>query len=187
MPATGYASELDVSSDALTPFEQAVVPHMDAAYTLARYLLRDEDEARDAVQDAYLRALTYFGGFRGGDGRAWLLAIVRNTCLTRHQRSRSAPIIAPFDEEIHTPEGEDAGPALGAVDVVPAESVREAVGQLPWEFREAVVLREVHGYSYKEIAEVAGVPVGTVMSRLARARQRLRDTLAPAIRRRTSA
>jgi RNA polymerase sigma-70 factor (ECF subfamily) len=186
MLATGRANEDEERSDAMTPFEQAVVPHMDAAYTLARYLLRDEDDARDAVQDAYLRALSYFGGFRGGDGRAWLLAIVRNTCRTRHQRARAGPVTASFDEEVHTPDGDDAGTALAQADHVPAESVREAVGQLPFEFREAVVLREVHGYSYKEIADVAGVPVGTVMSRLARARQRLRDALAPEIRRRTS-
>ena len=186
MVATGRANDDEVWADAVTPFEQAVVPHMDAAYTLARYLLRDEDEARDAVQDAYLRALSYFGGFRGGDGRAWLLAIVRNTCRTRYQRSRTGPVTASFDEELHSPEAEDAGTAPAHTDHVPAESVRDAVGALPFEFREAVVLREVHGYSYKEIAEVAGVPVGTVMSRLARARQRLRDALAPEIRRRTS-
>jgi RNA polymerase sigma-70 factor (ECF subfamily) len=186
MVAAGHANDDEVWADAMTPFEQAVVPHMDAAYTLARYLLRDEDEARDAVQDAYLRALSYFGGFHGGDGRAWLLTIVRNTCRTRYQRSRTGTLTASFDEELHSPEGEDAGAAPAHTDDVPAESVREAVGRLPFEFREAVVLREVHGYSYKEIADVAGVPVGTVMSRLARARQRLRDALAPEIRRRTA-
>jgi RNA polymerase sigma-70 factor, ECF subfamily len=186
MPATACAYVRAMPGGVVTPFEQAVVPHMDAAYTLARYLLRDEDEARDAVQDAYLRALSYFGGFRGGDGRAWLLTIVRNTCLTRHQRVRSAPATASFDEEVHTPDtAGDTSPA--AADLVPAESVREAVGRLPFEFREVVVLREVHGYSYKEIASVTGVPVGTVMSRLARARERLRNALAPEIRRRTSA
>ena len=180
------ADEGDGLAEAVTPFEQAMVPHLDAAYTLARYLLRDEDEARDAVQDAYLRALSYFSGFRGGDGRAWLLAIVRNTCRTRQQRSRTGPVTASFDEEVHTPEDTGPGMAPSQADHVPAESVRDAVGQLPFEYREAVVLREVHGYSYKEIAVVAGVPIGTVMSRLARARQRLRDALAPEIRRRTS-
>jgi RNA polymerase sigma factor (sigma-70 family) len=168
-----------VASDARTPFEQAVLPHLDAAYTLARYLLRDEDEARDAVQDAYLRALKYFRGFRGGDGRAWLLAIVRNTCHTRYQRSRATPITTPFDEELHTPDDAGVGAGSSDIDRIPAESVREAVERLPMEFREVVILREVHGYSYREIGEVVGVPVGTVMSRLSRARRRLRDALDP--------
>lgn len=172
--------------DMLTPFEQAVVPHLDAAYTLARYLLRDEDEARDAVQDAYLRALRYFHGFRGGDGRSWILAIVRNTCLTRHRRARTAPITTAFDDELHTPESADEGMTPPEAERVPVESVREAVERLPWDFREVVILREVHGYSYKAIGEVVGVPVGTVMSRLSRARGRLRDALAPAVRRRMS-
>jgi RNA polymerase sigma-70 factor (ECF subfamily) len=176
-----------VSGDTVTQFEQAVLPHLDAAYTLARYLLRDEDEARDAVQDAYLRALTYFQGFRGGDGRAWILAIVRNTCHTRHQRSRTAPITTSFEDEQHTPEATDDSAISADAERIPVESVREAVEQLPWDFREVVILREVHGYSYKEIGQVVGVPVGTVMSRLSRARRRLRDTLAPELRRRMSA
>jgi RNA polymerase sigma factor (sigma-70 family) len=176
-----------VPRDPVTPFEQAVLPHLDAAYTLARYLLRDEDDARDAVQDAYLRALTYFNGFRGGDSRAWILAIVRNTCYSRHQRSRTAPITTSFDDELHTPEATDESSGSTELERIPVETVREAVAGLPWEFREVVILREVHGYSYKEIGHVVGVPVGTVMSRLSRARRRLRDTLAPEVRRRMSA
>jgi RNA polymerase sigma-70 factor (ECF subfamily) len=163
--------------DTRTSFEQAVLPHLDAAYTLARYLLRDEDDAADAVQDAYLRALKYFGSFRGGDGRAWLLAIVRNTCHTRHQRARAAPLTTLFEEELHTPEVSDEDSLPLRAERVSANSVREAVARLPLEFREVVILRDVHGYSYKEIAQVVEAPVGTVMSRLSRARQRLRDAL----------
>src|ERR1700691_4542049 len=102
MPATGCAREREVPGIAMTPFEQAVVPHMDAAYSLARYLLRDEDEARDAVQDAYLRALTYFGGFRGGDGRAWLLTIVRNTCYDHLKQNGASGQNTDFDEAVHS-------------------------------------------------------------------------------------
>lgn len=166
-----------MSGETSTPFEQTMLPHLDAAYTLARYLLRDENDAADAVQDAYLRALKYFNSFRGGNGRAWLLAIVRNTCHTWHERSRATPMMTPFDDELHTPEpaDEDVGPLDGAR--VSPESVRQAVARLPLEFQEVVILRDVHGYSYKEIAQVVSAPVGTVMSRLARARQRLRATL----------
>lgn len=169
-----------VHTEPPSPFEQAVLPHLDAAYTLARYLLRDEEEARDAVQDTYLRALKYFGSFRGGDGRAWLLAIVRNTCHTRHQRMKTASLTTSFDEEFHTPEE-----ARDATETVPVESVREAVDGLPLEFREVVILREVQGYSYKEIGDMVGIPVGTVMSRLSRARERLRRALDPKVRRST--
>ncbi len=175
-----------MASDAQSPFEEQILPHLDAAYTLARYLLRDEEEARDAVQDAYLRALKYFGGFRGGDGRAWLLAIVRNTCHTRYSRARATPITTPFDDELHTPDEGDEGSGSSEMDRIPTESVREAVERLPLEFREVVILREVHGYAYREIAEVVGAPVGTVMSRLSRARQRLREILDPRAARRTS-
>jgi RNA polymerase sigma-70 factor (ECF subfamily) len=160
-------------------FEQMIVPHLDAAYTLARYLLRDGEDARDAVQDASLRAIKYVATFRGDDPRAWFMAIVRNTCHTRLTRRQRSDLTTAFDEEAHTPTddaGEDLPPALHHI---PPTSVRDAVDGLPIEFRETIILREIHGYSYSEIATVVGVPVGTVMSRLARARQRLRDALGP--------
>jgi RNA polymerase sigma-70 factor, ECF subfamily len=158
-------------------FEAAILPHLDAAYTLARYLTRDPHDAEDAVQDACLRALRYFDTFRGGDARAWLLAIVRNRCYTLRHRRRDASATV-FDEELHS----------GAVDAEPAdaaalrtsarESLEAALRRLPEEFREVIVLRELQGLSYKEISEVAGVPIGTVMSRLSRARERLQHALA---------
>lgn len=160
-------------------FEAAVLPHLDAAYTLARYLVRDRHDAEDAVQDAVLRALRHFDGFRGDDGRTWLLAIVRNACHTMlHRRGRDARA-TEFDEEVHSEAVDTEDPEAALLRGAAQESVHHAVDRLPDEFREVIVLRELQGLSYKEISVVAGVPIGTVMSRLARARQRLQRVLGP--------
>ena len=154
-------------------FNETVLPYLDAAYNLARYLLRDAHEAEDAVQESFVRAIRHFGGFRGVDGRAWLLAIVRNTCFTQLRRRRSGGEKVEFDEEVHAVTDDVSGPEADLARTIAAESVREGLGHLAVEFREVLVLRELEGLSYKEIAEVAGVPIGTVMSRLARARRQL--------------
>ena len=154
-----------------------MLPHLDAAYNLARYLLRDADRAQDAVQDSFLRAMTYFGGYRGGDSRAWLLAIVRNACFDQIERDRRRSGDAEFNEEIHVSDQAEPSPEATLRARVASETVERALEGLPPELREAVVLRELEGLSYKEIAHVAGVPVGTVMSRLARGRERLHRAL----------
>jgi RNA polymerase sigma-70 factor (ECF subfamily) len=154
-------------------FRECVLPYLDAAYNLARYLLRDPHEAEDAVQESFLRAIRHFDGFRGVDGRAWLLSIVRNTCFTQLQRRRSGHERVEFDEEVHSPQEEYSGPEADLTITTTAESVREGLNQLAVEYREVLVLRELEGLSYKEIAHVAGVPIGTVMSRLARGRKQL--------------
>jgi RNA polymerase sigma-70 factor (ECF subfamily) len=167
-------------------FEAAVLPHLDAAYNLARWLTRDEHAAEDMVQEAYLRALKFFGGFRGGDGKAWILAIVRNACFDWLKLRRAEDLHDTFDENIHgadmdSPAGhtENAAvnPETSAARSATAEWIRDALEHLPAEYREALVLRELEGLSYKEIASVAEVPIGTVMSRLARARKQLREQL----------
>ena len=165
----------------MAAFEGAVMPHLDAAYTLARYLLRDDADAEDAVQEAVLRALRYFAGFRGVEGRAWLLRIVRNTCFTARERRNAEPTV-PLDDELHgAPADGAANPEDALILSASREGLHAAIDGLPAEFREVIVLRELEGLSYLEIAEVAGVPVGTVMSRLSRARKRLHDALhAPA-------
>ena len=155
------------------------MPHLDSAVTLARYLLRDAAEAEDAVQDACLRALRHIDGLRDADGRAWLLTIVRNVCLTRRQQSRRREA-SSFDEEAHSPLSAEPGPERDAHTRQTAQRVRHAVAELPEEFREVIVLRELEELSYKEIADVLGVPAGTVMSRLNRGRARLRELLGPA-------
>ena len=164
-------------SDKFSRFEEAILPHLDAAYNLARWLMRNEDEAADAVQDACLRALRFIGGFRGGDGRVWLLAIVRNACYSRLKRGARRAMETEFDDEIHSPETEAANPEDLLERSRDSETLGRALEELPEEFREVVVMRELEGMAYKEIAEVAGVPIGTVMSRLARARKRLQQTL----------
>ena len=158
------------------------MPHLDAAYNLARWLMRNEDEAADAVQEACLRALRFIGGFRGGDGRVWLLAIVRNTCYSRLKRGRIRENETEFDDEIHSLEIETANPETLLERSRDNEAIRQALEELPEELREIVVMRELDGMAYKEIAEIAGVPIGTVMSRLARARKRLQRTLTAAPR-----
>ena len=164
----------------LDRFNERVLPYLDAAHNLARYLLRDGQDAEDAVQDAFVRAIRHFDGFRGTDGRAWLLTIVRNTCLTR-LRDRRVGESVEFDEEIHTGEAASRGPEADMERRAAARSVREALDQLAVEFREVLVLRELEGLSYKEIAQISGVPIGTVMSRLARGRRQLQDALRPAV------
>ena len=166
-------------NDRRTRFERAMMPHLDAAYNLARWLTGNGHDAEDLVQEAYLRAYRSFDRFRGGDGKAWLLAVVRNTCYTwlKQHRGRAAP--AAFDETIHGKGDESMDPQRQLERRGTQQLLREALEELPEEFREVVVLREMEGYSYKEIAVIAGIPLGTVMSRLTRARERLQRCLAP--------
>jgi RNA polymerase sigma-70 factor (ECF subfamily) len=158
-------------------FEQAVLPHLEAAYNLARWLTRDDHDAEDLVQVAYLRALKFFGGFHGTSSRAWLLAIVRNACYTWLEQKRTRGHPTALDEEIHGVESDAMDPEIPLLREEVQRTVRRAVEELPVELREVVVLRELEGLSYKEIAAVAGIPLGTVMSRLARARERLIERL----------
>jgi len=160
-------------------FEQLVLPHLDAAYNLARWLVRSPQDAEDLVQESMMRAVRFFGGFRGGDPRAWLLTIVRNSCYSWLSRNRSGDLIEEFDERAHSPE--QPTPETQAVATGDSLRVRRALEELPAPFREAIVLRELEGMSYKEIAHIANVSIGTVMSRLARGREKLRGILlAPA-------
>lgn len=158
-------------------FEAAVLPHLDAAHNLARWLTRNDQDAEDIVQEACVRALKYFAGYHGGDSKAWLLAIVRNTCYTHLRRHRSHELTLPFDDDILNLVSDAYNPETLFMKSVETAAVHRALEMLPVEFREVIVLREMEGLSYKEIAEVAGIPVGTVMSRLARARRRLQTCL----------
>ena len=159
-------------------FERVVLPHLDDAYTLARYLLRDEHDAQDVVQDAVLRALRYFDTYRDGDARAWLLAIVRNRCFTWRERRRDDEMTTSFDDEASSPFVRDPREA-DAVAIASSERqrVERALDMLPLEYREVIVLREIEDLSYREISDVVGVPIGTVMSRLSRARRRMAELL----------
>jgi len=162
----------------LMSFEAAMLPHLDAAHNLARWLLRNEQDAQDVVQEAYLRAFRSFSGFHGTNGRAWLLTIVRNTSYTLLKKNRAVDFTTPFDEEIHATGHESVSPATILEHCEDAELIREAMDELPAEFREILALRHQEGLSYKEIADIAQIPLGTVMSRLARARDKLKEYLA---------
>ncbi len=158
-------------------FEEMALPHMDAAYNLARWLTGNDHDAEDVVQESYLRALKFFSGFRGENGRPWLLTIVRNTCYTWLSRNRMVELNVDLDEDAELPDTTSASPEALLLAAARTEAVHRALAELPVEFREIVILRELEAMSYKEIAEIAGVPVGTVMSRLARARARLQKLL----------
>jgi RNA polymerase sigma-70 factor (ECF subfamily) len=160
----------------LASFEDVMLPHMDAAHNLARWLLRNEQDAQDVVQEAYLRAFKSFSGFHGSNGRAWLLTIVRNTSYTLLKKNQAVDFTT-FDEEIHVGADEFASPAAILEHGEDAELIREAMDALPAEFREILALRHQEGLSYKEIAEIAQIPPGTIMSRLARARAKLKEYL----------
>src|SRR5262249_4818480 len=151
--------------DKLARFEEAILPHMDAAYNIARWLTRNERDAEDMVQESYLRAFKFFDAFTGVNGRAWLLTIVRNTCYTWLQQNRVRDLMTEFDEQIHSEDNEAWNPAAQVAKQIDNRMLAQAIEALPAEYREAVVLRDLEGMSYKEIAEVAAVPAGTGMSR----------------------
>jgi RNA polymerase sigma-70 factor (ECF subfamily) len=161
----------------LARFEQVIVPHLDAAYNLARWLTGNDHDAADVVQEAFLRALQFFGGFRGDQGRAWLLAIVRHSCFTWLKKHRRHLPVLTFDEEMHSSACESPNPEQLMMREEDQQLLRQALEELPVEYREIIVLRELEGFSYKEIAEISKIPVGTVMSRLARGRDRLQQHL----------
>jgi RNA polymerase sigma factor (sigma-70 family) len=156
-------------------FEQLVVPHLNAGFNLARWLLRNPADAEDVVQEAMLRAYRFFENFRGGDARAWLLQIVRNSCYTWLEKRRPSEFTTEFNEEVH--QLPSADPEKLAVRADEREQLVRALDSLSPRSREVIVLRELEGCSYKEIAEITGIPMGTVMSTLSRARERLQQLM----------
>jgi RNA polymerase sigma-70 factor, ECF subfamily len=162
-------------------FRDAALPHLDDVYTLARYLMRNAADAEDAVQECYLRALRHFDSYRGPAMKPWLLAILRNVCNAEFARRSKEEVPTDYvqeealAEEMPMWQEPQASPEKAMLRQQDSATIRRLVAQLPAPFREAIVLREINDLSYQEIAEVAGVPVGTVMSRLARARAMLRS------------
>lgn len=151
--------------------------YLDSAHNLARWLVRSGEDAEDVVQEAYLRALQYARGFRDGDARAWLLTIVRNTAYKWLRKTRPSAPVEQFDEEVHTSGIDRSNPEQLLLQNADGRLVEQALSQLSVRFREILVLRELEGLSYKEIADVMGVPIGTVMSTLSRARDRFREAI----------
>ncbi len=158
-------------------FMQTILPHLDAAFNLARWMLNNDQDAEDIVQESYLRAYKYFASYQGGNSRSWLLTIVRNMCYNWLQQTRVQGTVVELNDEIASDEMDPGNPELFVEIKTNHQQVANALEKLPVEYRELIVLRELEGMSYKEIALVAGVPIGTVMSRLARARQRFKECL----------
>ena len=159
-------------------YEQLIVPHLDAAYNLARWMVKNDADAEDLVQDACVRALKFLETFRGVNARSWLLSIVRNTCYSwLRQKSSGERQYVEFNEEVHGRPEDSPDPATLTEQQLNWEMLKKALEEIPDEFREVLILRELEECSYKEIAEITGVPLGTVMSRLARARTHLHRKL----------
>jgi RNA polymerase sigma factor (sigma-70 family) len=170
------------SQEKLRRFEEQISPHLKSAYNLAKWLTRSHEDAEDVVQEAFLRAFSAFESYRGDDGqpqnaKAWLLTIVRNTSMTWLKRNRNAAATLGFEETLDDPRERSADPEEILLISCDREEVRQALEQLPSDFREAIVLREMEGLSYREISATIGVPLGTVMSRLSRGRDWLRRIL----------
>ena len=169
-------------------FQTHVLPHMNSAFNLACWLTRNSHDAEDVVQEAYLRAFKFFDGFHGEDGRVWLLKIVRNTFYTWHQKNHVQNQNTLFDEELHSFEATDVAGMVHA-DNNPENMLmhrdrdrllQQGIEALPLEFREVMVMRELEDLSYKQIANIVGIPIGTVMSRIGRGRKLLTKIIAPA-------
>jgi RNA polymerase sigma-70 factor, ECF subfamily len=172
---SGKGSEVLEAEDRAR-FEQLVLPHLDAAFNLASWILSNRSDAEDVTQEAMLRAYRFFGGFYGGDLRAWLLQIVRNTSYTWLEKNRRMQMMDEFNEELHMQPS--ATPESIAIAGDDRERLKQALDGLPPRFREVIVLRELQGCSYKEIAEITSTPIGTVMSSLSRARRQLHSAMA---------
>ena len=157
-------------------FDEVVVPHLGAGFQLARWLMRNEHDAEDVVQEASLRAFRYFATFSGGNGRAWFLRIVRNTCFNCRVHGFPAPT-DPFDEEQHSSAWPSSDPETLLLQTDDVRLIEQAMSHLPDRFRELLVRRELEGLSYRDLADVMEIPIGTVMSRLSRAREALRGAL----------
>jgi RNA polymerase sigma factor (sigma-70 family) len=164
-------------------FEQDVLPHLDAAYNLARWLTRHDQDAEDVVQEACVRALRFFGGLRGSNARAWLLRIVRNTCYTWLLQNRAQEPTIQFDEDEFGPDPHAQNPEKVLLQNASGKLLRQALEELPPNFREVLILRELEGMSYREISDITSMPPGTVMSSLSRARGRLRQSLTNLVKR----
>lgn len=163
--------------DKLKRFEQTVLPHLDAAHNLARWLTKNTADAEDVTQEAMLRAFRFFDGFRGSEARPWLLKIVRNTFYTWREQNRIPEKSSSLEEEVMEIADDSPGPPELHQQELDASLLRETLTALPDEFREVLTLRELEECSYKEIAAIMNIPMGTVMSRLARARQQLERLL----------
>ena len=169
-------------------FQAMVLPHLDSAFNLARWLTRSSQDAEDIVQEAYLRAFKFFDGFHGEDGRAWMLGIVRNTFYTWYQQNKAQAQNTRFEEELHGAHLEDAedahehDPEAQLIQKDNRRELQQALEALSVEFREVIVMRELEDLSYKQIAGIVGIPIGTVMSRLGRGRKQLAEILAAANR-----